>query len=456
MESDLPAAALAEALAPPEATVGQEVEKGPRVVIEEEVQAVGEVEGEDQEEHDVEDLGIVDDRGLSYLNQLVGTHEPFADLLWRYWVSDHGPGYLEHKPLKCPLSIQKKPLDLWVLWNEVNKRGGYDHVSATKLWSTVGKFFNPPPTCTNLSFITKRCYTETLLPLEMGMRHDGLKPAGIVLPKSDESLVKEIRHSAHATYTNHKRNRSSSVQYGDYPKGKRYYGEEIVGKQVKVFWPKYRKTYQGEVAKFDENTHQHLIQYKDGEEKWTDFRKERKYSFVEDGISTRRQATAGASTEGPGEEKRRLEQEEQQRRAAAEALGSPYDNNGGGQEKRQGKTTHQVPVVDDSHNKTGVMIKVTNKFGPPQVCGITQVEEAEDGYEIYALLPGMTLDDISVSCSQDGKVVVDGSPKDMYTSDEVGLQPVHQTLQLPTKVNVERTVAILTLHGLLYVKIFSL
>ncbi|QDZ20494.1 ARID/BRIGHT DNA binding domain-containing protein [Chloropicon primus] len=378
------------------------------------------------------------------LNQLQGTPDPFATALWRFWVSQHGPGWQDHKVLKCPLSIAKKPLDLELLWCEVNKRGGWEKVNATKMWSKIGKLFNPPPTCTNLSFITKKCYTEVLLPLEIVTRHEQVAVPGITLPATEAALLPEPR-----TYGSYKRHKSTGAVYGAVPKGARDYGEEIVGRQVKVFFKNLHKSFAGEVVKYDEEKSLHLIRYADGEEKWTDFKKERKWSFVSERL-TRHALTAEREGPAAAEAAAAAQATAQAALKDADLLGSPY-----GEAVRVEKTTHQVPLVDESHNHTGVTIKVTNR-SQPQMCGITQVEQAEDGFEIYALLPGLTLDDVSVSCSSDGKVVIEGNPKDSYTSDEVGLQPVHQTLQLPTKLQVDKTVAILTLHGLLYVKVHTL
>ena len=39
-----------------------------------------------------------------HLNQLQGTSEPFASALWKFWISEIGPGHLESKVLKvCAL-----------------------------------------------------------------------------------------------------------------------------------------------------------------------------------------------------------------------------------------------------------------------------------------------------------------------------------------------------------------
>ena len=144
---------------------------------------------------------------------------------------------------------------------------------------------------------------------------------------------------------------------------KRAYGAEVIGKKVKVYWPKFKKTFYGVIEDYDEDQKLHLVSYRDGEQKWTNFREEKKYSFVQE------------------KEARKVQKQED-----SDLFGSPYETEE--TEVKRGRGQYSVPLVDDSHNKTGVMIRVSNKHGPPQVCGISQVEETDNGYEIYALLPG--------------------------------------------------------------------
>ena len=51
--------------------------------------------------------------------------------------------------------------------------------------------------------------------------------------------------------------------------------DPLVGRVVKVYWPKYKNTYTGDVTDFDAVTGQHHITYRDGEMKWTNLREEK-------------------------------------------------------------------------------------------------------------------------------------------------------------------------------------
>ena len=57
--------------------------------------------------------------------------------------------------------------------------------------------------------------------------------------------------------------------------------DPLVGRVVKVYWPKYKNTYTGDVTDFDAITGQHHIAYRDGEMKWTNLREE-KWKLTDD------------------------------------------------------------------------------------------------------------------------------------------------------------------------------
>ncbi|KAL6978281.1 hypothetical protein U1Q18_019950 [Sarracenia purpurea var. burkii] len=62
---------------------------------------------------------------------------------------------------------------------------------------------------------------------------------------------------------------------------KKLYGEEVVNKRIKVYWPLDRSWYEGCVKSFDKNSGKHLIQYEDADEELLDLAKE-KIEWVEE------------------------------------------------------------------------------------------------------------------------------------------------------------------------------
>ncbi|XP_076881749.1 AT-rich interactive domain-containing protein 6-like [Bidens hawaiensis] len=69
---------------------------------------------------------------------------------------------LEFKPLK----FYGQPLNCLKLWRSVIKLGGYDRVTGSKLWRYIGESFNPPKTCTTVSYTFRQFYEKALLEYE--------------------------------------------------------------------------------------------------------------------------------------------------------------------------------------------------------------------------------------------------------------------------------------------------
>ena len=59
-----------------------------------------------------------------------------------------------------------RQLQLEELWTAVQHFGGSRRVSEGRLWATVGRRFDPPPTMTNFSYRIKQLYAEYLLEFE--------------------------------------------------------------------------------------------------------------------------------------------------------------------------------------------------------------------------------------------------------------------------------------------------
>ncbi|KAG2254493.1 hypothetical protein Bca4012_058077 [Brassica carinata] len=66
-----------------------------------------------------------------------------------------------------------QPLNCLKLWRAVIKLGGYDVVTTSKLWRQVGESFNPPKTCTTVSWTFRIFYEKSLLEYEKHLRQNG-------------------------------------------------------------------------------------------------------------------------------------------------------------------------------------------------------------------------------------------------------------------------------------------
>ncbi|ONK79011.1 uncharacterized protein A4U43_C01F1960 [Asparagus officinalis] len=74
----------------------------------------------------------------------------------------HKENSLEFKPPK----FYGEALNCLKLWRAVTRLGGYDQVTACKLWRQVGESFKPPKTCTTVSWSFRCFYEKALLEYE--------------------------------------------------------------------------------------------------------------------------------------------------------------------------------------------------------------------------------------------------------------------------------------------------
>ncbi|KAJ4879580.1 AT-rich interactive domain-containing protein 6 [Raphanus sativus] len=81
----------------------------------------------------------------------------------------HRENYLDYKPLK----FYGQPLNALKLWRAVVKLGGHDVVTTSKLWRQVGESFNPPKTCTTISYTFRNFYEKALLEYEKSFTKNG-------------------------------------------------------------------------------------------------------------------------------------------------------------------------------------------------------------------------------------------------------------------------------------------
>ncbi|BFG42523.1 hypothetical protein CerSpe_287970 [Prunus speciosa] len=73
---------------------------------------------------------------------------------------------------KAP-KFYREELNLLKLWRAVIKLGGYEKVTSCKLWRQVGETFNPPKTCTTVSWTFRNFYEKALLEFEKHRLHGG-------------------------------------------------------------------------------------------------------------------------------------------------------------------------------------------------------------------------------------------------------------------------------------------
>ncbi|KAL9448811.1 hypothetical protein AB3S75_010867 [Citrus x aurantiifolia] len=97
-----------------------------------------------------------------------GTPEEQAEFM-KEIESFYRENALEFKPPK----FYGEPLNCLKLWRAVVRLGGYEVVTASKLWRQVGESFHPPKTCTTVSWTFRIFYEKALLEYEKHKRLSG-------------------------------------------------------------------------------------------------------------------------------------------------------------------------------------------------------------------------------------------------------------------------------------------
>ncbi|WOK95308.1 AT-rich interactive domain-containing protein 5-like isoform X1 [Canna indica] len=90
--------------------------------------------------------------------------------------------YRERRMDFKPPKFYGEPLNCLRLWRAVTRLGGYDQVTACKLWRQVGESFNPPKTCTTISWSFRMFYEKALLEYEKHKFQTGELKAAVVNP----------------------------------------------------------------------------------------------------------------------------------------------------------------------------------------------------------------------------------------------------------------------------------
>lgn len=86
------------------------------------------------------------------------------------------------------------------------------------------------------------------------------------------------------------------------PSPTKCYGEEVVGKRIKVLWPADRAWYKGCVKSFNKDKARHLIQYDDGDEEELDLSRE-EFEWLQDTVTNLKRLRRGPLPTTPEEEK---------------------------------------------------------------------------------------------------------------------------------------------------------
>ncbi|XP_027768918.1 AT-rich interactive domain-containing protein 5-like [Solanum pennellii] len=89
--------------------------------------------------------------------------------------------------------------------------------------------------------------------------------------------------------------------------------------------------------------------------------------------------------------------------------------------------------------------------GPPADWVKINVRATNDSFEVYALVPGLSLDEVRVQSDPAGRLVITGQPNQL--DNFWGVTSFNKVVTLPARIDKLRTHADLTLHGCLHVHV---
>ncbi|XP_038715974.1 AT-rich interactive domain-containing protein 6-like isoform X2 [Tripterygium wilfordii] len=121
-----------------------------------------------------------------------GTPEEQAEFM-KELATFYRENALDFKPPK----FYGEHLNCLKLWRAVIRLGGYDLVTANKLWRQVGESFHPPKTCTTVSWTFRNFYEKALLEYERRKRQSGELQLPISSPLGHATSVENEGSGSH-------------------------------------------------------------------------------------------------------------------------------------------------------------------------------------------------------------------------------------------------------------------
>ncbi|XP_049355763.1 AT-rich interactive domain-containing protein 6-like [Solanum verrucosum] len=263
------------------------------------------------------------------------------------------------------------PLNCLKLWRSVIRLGGYDRVTGLKMWRQVGDSFNPPKTCTTISWTFRSFYEKLLLQYERHKTQNGELQVPIAPPPGSSGVDNE----------------GSGYQIS------------ASGRAVRDSAARCRLGWQ----------EQHLFGYGEVAEPIV---KDRSANYTPK--SAKSLKTSGSL--------KHLGQNEVEHpmKASETETSKPLD----------------VQVVD---------------VGPPADWVKINIRETNDSFEVYALVPGLSREEVQVQSDPAGRLVITGQPNQF--DNLWGVIGFKKVVTLPARIDQLRTNAVFTLHGCLHVHV---
>lgn len=124
-----------------------------------------------------------------------------------------------------PPKFYGEPLNCLKLWRAVTSLGGYEQVTASKLWRVVGECFHPPKTCTTVSWTFRHFYEKALLEYEKHKSQRGELLLPVPSLPEPASIVNEGSHHKAAGLGRARRDAATRAMQGWHLRGLTGFGE---------------------------------------------------------------------------------------------------------------------------------------------------------------------------------------------------------------------------------------
>ncbi|KAK6241460.1 hypothetical protein SCA6_006849 [Theobroma cacao] len=310
----------------------------------------------------------------------------------------------------------KEDLNLLKLWRAVIKLGGYEQVTSCKLWRQVGESFNPPKTCTTVSWTFRIFYEKALLEYEKHKIHGG------ELSHPDASFIEPNGVESQTASSNDMIDKSSFTQNDKVDVRSGQYCDSVelhaVSLAVIIFIVAGSNQAPGSGrAKRDAATR--------AMRSWHSQR-------VLDNGEVCHPIIKDKSSSPAAKSDRQLK------------------NFGLLKRKKPSSLEHSVRVAPLKGTKPQLDSMVID-IGPPADWVKINVHKTIDCYEVYALVPGLLREEVHVQSDPAGRLVISGQPKQL--DNPWGVTPFKKVVSLPSRIDPHQTSAVVTLHGQLFVRV---
>ncbi|CAL5226175.1 g9003 [Coccomyxa viridis] len=323
------------------------------------------------------------------------------------------------KETDLTMRIGEHQIPAFDVWMAVLRNGGNEAVTDNKLWATIGRSVTSPPQgMTDLSHRVKSFYQKRLLPAEMELRGapESAVAAAAAAGASKGSRGRGMKRGGGRASIGNRKRPAKAVPAG----------ANLIGKRILVLRTPPDSDPEWHIGTIEDWLgEKHSVRFDSGDEL--------QEVLLAEGAAGWRNAT------------KRHEDE-------AEHFGGVVANpdsrkSRGSQMEADQDTSNQKSQSQATLEDGGVIIQETEAYKVREVN-----ENGKRSFEAYIMTPGTTKDDIKVKCWPEGRLRIRAEPS-AQTEPWPKQVPVEHNIQLPCAVDPHSASALLTLHGLLFVKV---